>query len=223
MREEEQAELDLNNTLVLLADTDDGIPRTAMDEGKLLIETGIERCRRGEWGTGLNCLGKAADPRRRTGELPSLLYSYLGYGMARNYGRIEEGIRLCRHAVKMEFYQIENYVNLARALLLAERRRAASQAVDRGLSIDPNHPELLALSQEMGSRRAPVLPFLSRRNILNRILGRVRHDLTTPSPKKDSDEVVPPAGQAPANKRPARTPKAKTSRRSVVKPVATQT
>ena len=38
-----------------------------------------------------------------------------------------------------------------------------------------SNPELRELQKELGIRRQPVLGFLPRRNVLNRILGWMRH------------------------------------------------
>lgn len=142
-----------------------------------LLDRGLGHCRRGEWGPGLHALVEVAEHRRPRAELPSLYYSYLGRAMAVHERRVREGLRLCRHALKMEFYQPESYVNLARVCLMADRRREAWRAVDHGLAVDDDHPELLALRRELGARRPPVLRLLSRRNPINRLLGRLRYGL----------------------------------------------
>ncbi|MEM9557782.1 MAG: hypothetical protein AAGC60_26230 [Acidobacteriota bacterium] len=135
---------------------------------------GLERCRKGQWQEGLVDLSHVASQQGR--DAPSLCYSYLGYGIARYRRQVAKGLRLCRYAVKQEFYQPENYVNLARVCLLSdENRRMAWEAVRDGLKIDPEHHELLELQQRIGYRRPPVLPFMSRRNPLNRLLGWMRH------------------------------------------------
>lgn len=152
---------------------DEGSVQSTWEE---LFDRGIERCRRGAWEGGLTDLSLVLE-RAPKGSLQGLFYSYLGYAVAKVRGQRREGIRLCRHAIKMEFYQPEAYVNLARACLLDDQRRSACSAIRDGLKIDPDHPELLDLWHSVGQRRRPVLPFLSRRNLLNRILGRVRHDL----------------------------------------------
>ena len=88
-------------------------------------------------------------------------------------------MRLCRHAIALEFYQPENYVNLARTCMLSDRyRRDAFEAVREGLEVDSDHPELLELHRELGKRRRPVIPFLSRGNILNRLGGWFRHNFS---------------------------------------------
>jgi tetratricopeptide (TPR) repeat protein len=136
----------------------------------------IERCRRGGWREGLPALARIAEQEARPGTLPALVYSYLGYGIALRQQRISEGLKLCQHAVKMEFYQAENYLNLARTLLLAGQRRPAVRAVADGLKVEPDNEQLLELQQhELGLRQRPVLSFLSRSNPINSLLGRIRH------------------------------------------------
>src|SRR6185436_10106884 len=94
----------------------DGPPREPGDMTVLrqeISETlgrGLELCRRGEWDLGLRYLGRLAEAGERTA-LPGLFYSYLGYGIALRQQRIDEGLRLCQHSVKVEFYQPENYLN----------------------------------------------------------------------------------------------------------------
>ncbi len=150
---------------------------TVSRDSRAILEKGLERCRRGEWALGLRDLIRAAEGRRRLGQMPSLYYSYLGYAMAVQERRVKEGLRLCRHAVKAEFFQPDNYLNLARTCLLAKRRREASQAVARGLAIAADHPELLALQEKLGNRRLPVVRSLHRRNPVNKLLGRIRSGL----------------------------------------------
>lgn len=137
----------------------------------------LEQCRQGNWEQGLPYLGQLASSEDRS-SLPGLFYSYLGYGIALREQRLEEGLKLCRHSIKIEFYHPENYWNLARALLLANDRRGAVKAVREGLKIDPHHEELLLLQKELGNRRSPVLTFLARDNPVNRFLGALRHKLT---------------------------------------------
>jgi len=138
------------------------------------LNEGIDCCRKGDWAEGLRYLGWIAERGEAVSGLPGIFYSYLGYGIALREQRIEEGLKLCRHSIKLEFYQVENYLNLARTCLLAQDRSGAVRAVRDGLKID-SHPELLALQEELGIRGSPVLPFLGRANFLNQLLGRIRH------------------------------------------------
>lgn len=139
-----------------------------------VVRRGIECCRRDDWDRGLYYLGQVAQADHRSTALPGLFYSYLGYGIARCQRRVQEGLKLCRHSIKVQFYETENYLNLARTCLLANERTEAIYAVLDGLKVDPQSLELQALHRELGIRRRPVLGFLSRRNPLNLLLGRVR-------------------------------------------------
>ena len=143
----------------------------------ITLREGIDCCRRGDWNEGLRYLGQVAERGNTGSGLPGIFYSYLGYGIALREQRVKEGLRLCRHSVKVEFYQADNYLNLARTCLLARDRRGAVRAVKDGLKIDPHHAGLLVLQTELGVRGQPVLPFLGRSHILNRFLGRLRHVL----------------------------------------------
>jgi hypothetical protein len=130
-------------------------------------------CRAGDWDGGLYHLGQLAEGGER-GSLPGLFYSYLGYGIARCQGKVKEGLKLCQHSIKVEFYESENYLNLARTCLLDQDRGGAVRAIRGGLKVDPQNLELLALYRDLGIRQDPVLTFLSRDNLVNQVLGRVR-------------------------------------------------
>jgi hypothetical protein len=139
-----------------------------------ICDQGLELCRAGQWTEGLLELARIHDVARKS-DLPSLYFSYLGFGLAKYRGQIQQGIKLCRYAIKVEFYQPENYVNLARTCMLSNaHRRTAWEAVRDGLKIDPDHPELVSLHSQIGQRRPPIMPFLDRRNPFNRLLGWLR-------------------------------------------------
>jgi hypothetical protein len=139
------------------------------------LRRGIDCCRRGDWNEGLRQLGQIAE--QGDPGLPGIYFSYLGYGIALREKRVREGLQLCRHSVKVEFYQADNYLNLARTCVLARQRSSAVRAVLDGLKIDPHHPGLLAVRRELGIRGRPVLPFLDRTNVINQFLGRLRYAL----------------------------------------------
>jgi Flp pilus assembly protein TadD len=138
---------------------------------------GVEACKQGKWKEGLAVLGKIAEADRQGAELNGQFYSYLGYGIARYERRVKEGLALCEHSIKVQFYEPENYVNLARVYLLARNRRKAVEALTRALKLNVSHPGARALAREIGWRRPPVIPFLSRNNLLNRLLGKMRYQL----------------------------------------------
>lgn len=141
---------------------------------------GIELCRRGEWQEGYYWLSLAARDSVETSSVPSLFFAYLGFSLARFEDEVEEGLKLCRRAVSLDVYQPENYGCLARTALLAGDRRSAIDTIERGLLVDASSEVLKKLKTELGTRRPPVLPFLPRRHLLNRTLGRWRHRLFGP-------------------------------------------
>lgn len=140
-----------------------------------ILRQGIQACREGDWETGLSLLGGLAD--RNVQDLPGLFYSWLGYGIALQEKRYRDGLRLCEHAVKKQFYEADNFFNLARTRMLLDDRPKAVEAIYRGLRLSPRHRGLRKLERNLGRRNRPVLPFLSRSNPLNRFLGKLRHDL----------------------------------------------
>ncbi len=141
------------------------------------FEYGLEHCRAEVWEAGVSYLLRGLERLAKGIKVPSLIYSYLGYGLAVARGQVHEGLELCQRALQQEFFEPENYLNLARLYILAENRRKAIDTLNKGLEIDPEHSGLLMLRLELGKRRSPVLPFLSRHHPLNRLLGRIRHDI----------------------------------------------
>lgn len=138
------------------------------------VQSGIALCRKEDWQRGLMYLRRVAELHPGMDKLPALFYSYLGYGVMRFDGKKEEGLALCRHAARKQFYQPEIQLNLARAQLLADNRPAAVKAVQVGLALDADHPGLRELREELGVRQPVALPSLGRGHLINRILGRLR-------------------------------------------------
>lgn len=95
------------------------------------------------------------------------------YGLMAVLTEKKQAIDLCRQAA----YREEHDPDVFLALALAERhlgnRMDALAAMRRGLMIAPNHAGLNRLSKVMGVRKRPVIPFLSRSNLLNQCLGRL--------------------------------------------------
>lgn len=174
-------------------------PRPQLSREVMLAtcERGIDLCRFGSLKEGFATLASLGDITRAK-DLPSAYFSYMGLGLAKYRNQVPQGIKLCRHAIKLEFFHSEHYVNLARACLLQERyRREAVDAVREGLRIDPENPELIELEGMFGQRKKPVLGFLGRTNPVNQALGWLRHRLSTPIfTKSDGGKTRAPRGSA---------------------------
>ena len=151
---------------------------------------GIELCRKGKWKDGMDILGHIAEADRQGTELPGLFYSYLGFGIAKFQRKTQEGVALCQHAIKVQFYEPENYLNLARVHLLRHNRGKAVEAIHRALKLSPRHPEVLKVIREIGYRRRPVVAFLSRDNPLNVWLGKMRYQMQQSKPSQPEGSEV---------------------------------
>lgn len=135
----------------------------------------ILACRAERWRQGLELLTRVAQTAEHRGNLPGMFYSYLGLAMARCEGRRREGMELCRHAVREQPEEPDNYLNLAYVYLTLGRRESAVQAIHDGLGMNNEHERLLALRTKLGVRNEPPVRFLSRDNPVNVSLGRARH------------------------------------------------
>jgi tetratricopeptide (TPR) repeat protein len=141
------------------------------------VEDGLKLCRAGDWNKGLPVLAAAIENRGVAEQVPGIAYSWLGYGVARFQGKHREGLQLCEHAIKLQYYEADNHWNLARVHVLASNRKQAVVALERALKLDPEHSGLNELKQEIGLRRPPVLKWLDRDHPLNKFLGRLRHNM----------------------------------------------
>jgi Tetratricopeptide repeat len=102
------------------------------------------------------------------------------------------GISLCDEALRPAPNDPELLLNSARVHLALNQRQRAERAITRGLVAWPDHAALLAARDALGTRRAPVIPFLSRDNPLNQMLGRLRHRWATRNrpPRAPSPETL---------------------------------
>jgi hypothetical protein len=89
------------------------------------------------------------------------------------------GTSYCDQALRQAPSDPELLLNLARVQLALHQRVRATRAVARGLESWPDHPGLRLAREALGTRRDPVIPFLSRGHPLNHLLGRLRHRWTS--------------------------------------------
>jgi Flp pilus assembly protein TadD len=85
------------------------------------------------------------------------------------------GVVLCDQALRGAGADPELLLNQARVHLSLNQRERAVRSIARALELWPHDPRLLSARDALGTRRAPVLPFFSRNNPLNRLLGRARY------------------------------------------------
>ncbi|HSS45015.1 MAG TPA: hypothetical protein VLO07_06705 [Thermoanaerobaculia bacterium] len=98
------------------------------------------------------------------------------YGLVLGHmGQPKEGLDLCLKALSLNRRSADVYWGLAGLYALARSRRKAVDAIERGLSLSPGHPELTRLREEIGFRHTPPIPFLSRDSAINVRLGKAIH------------------------------------------------
>ncbi len=112
-----------------------------------------------------------------------LILSYFGWLQAVIDKKPRSGVTFCRRALA-SFRTRDSYIagsvypvlylNLGRALLLSGRKKEAVESFGKGLAYDRWHRELKQEMTALGIRKQPILPFLSRSNPVNRLLGRLR-------------------------------------------------
>lgn len=159
-----------------------------------LVELGISAAKAAEYERGLIFLAEAyRHVARDQHRLSGPLISFYGLCLALHRGRIKEAAEFCGLGIEKDHYNPDVYYNMARVWLAGRSRRKAVEAIDKGLALDPRHPGLKRLMTEMGTRKAPAIPFLHRDNPLNVSLGKMRR-------RKDE----PKAPARPGSTRPGR-------------------
>lgn len=138
------------------------------------MRRGIEAVRKKEYQAGLTLLSEAYSAAHDMPAPDGLSYYALCVALVQK--KYKPAVDLCKKAIEMQFYHGEHYANLARIYMEAESRSKALTTIEKGLQVIPEHDELLRLRKELGLRRKPPIPFLSRSNPLNVALGRAQHD-----------------------------------------------
>ena len=85
------------------------------------------------------------------------------------------GVALVDRAVRHGHVEPELALNQARVALALGQRFRAVTALERGMAANPGSEVLAGARLALGTRQRPVVPFLSRGNPVNRLLGRLAH------------------------------------------------
>ena len=109
-----------------------------------------------------------------------LYRSYYGLALGLAERQLERSVPLCRSAATDEFFNPVHFHNLARVHLACGFKAEAIRYLRRGLMIDPGNRAIGEELRRLGIRRRPPLGFLRRRNLLNRLLGRLLHRVQLP-------------------------------------------
>jgi tetratricopeptide (TPR) repeat protein len=118
-----------------------------------------------------------------------LILSYRGWLQAVVDKKYKSGLAACRRAFvlfKTSDPELSGrvyptlFLNLGRAFILAGRKKDAVENFRKGLGYDKSSVELKKELQLLGLRKQPPIPFLSRSNFLNLLIGK----LFNAAPKK---------------------------------------
>lgn len=108
------------------------------------------------------------------------ILSYYGCLKAVVEKKYDEGTKICQMALEKldpvaphgeESLYATFYLNLGRAYLAGGQRERAIEVFNDGLKIDKSNHDLLWELKKLGTRRKPVITFLSRSNPINKYLG----------------------------------------------------
>lgn len=97
-------------------------------------------------------------------------YSFLGYCIAKERGQVKKGIELCSASLELEPQNPAHYLNQGRIQLVSGDKKEALRVLREGMA-QGGSPGIVALLDQIGTRKQPVLSFLPRKNPVNRLLG----------------------------------------------------
>lgn len=99
-----------------------------------------------------------------------LWHSRFGFCIAKERGHLTRAFELCHTAIAHDPGNPLHYLYLGKTYLVAGNTYEALQAFRQGMTLGGS-PEIERVLASIGTRKAPVIPFLSRDNLLNKYLG----------------------------------------------------
>lgn len=103
--------------------------------------------------------------------------SYYGLALGLAQRQWSEAESLCAKALQLKRTVPQLYLNLADVYEYCGRKADAVEILCVGLRYTGRDSRIQAALRGFGVRRPPVLSFLSRKNVLNRCLGKWRHTI----------------------------------------------
>ena len=148
--------------------------RVLPPEAAAALEDGLRRFREGDPEGAHEKFGQA---HRRAPSDPRI-QSWYGLTLVLVEKNSILGMVLVDEAVRNPHPDPELVINQSRVAMSLGQRVRAVRALERGLALYPGQSELVAAREALGRRHRPVLPFLTRSNWMNRMLGRIRYKWT---------------------------------------------
>jgi tetratricopeptide (TPR) repeat protein len=103
--------------------------------------------------------------------------SFLGLAIARAQRKWVQASELCEIAVQLKPNEVQFHLNLGEVYASAGMREKALDKLDYALGLFGEDARLRHARDKVVNRRAPLLPFLGRKNFMNRELGKLRQRL----------------------------------------------
>ena len=166
-----------------------------VEDPMVLVKMGIAAAKEERWTDGATILAAAYERLTKRTELkgeyaiaptglatpkdvvPGSALSYYGLCLAHSQGNYQEGARFVHIAIHNEPMVGEHYLVLAKLWRHVRNRRKMVDAIQKGFEASPRYLPLRRFAQEVGLRKDPVLPFLSRNHTLNQTLGKLRYKM----------------------------------------------
>lgn len=145
----------------------------ALEQATVILKDGVSLMRSGDHAKAI----RKFEEVYKSDSLPKPIsgLSYYGYLIAKIRKQYREAIDMCERAVRERGDDPAHWANLAEVYMMANRRVKAVSTIDEALKRFPRTKLLLDIREWMGKRRPPVIPFLGRDNVVNQILGHMRH------------------------------------------------
>jgi tetratricopeptide (TPR) repeat protein len=139
------------------------------------VELGGVYIREKKWSKALGSLNQAHKQLSNQGSkgVPPQFLSLYGFCLAMAGRHTVKGIQYCERAVALEPFRPQSFYYLGMAYLQGSKKRKAISAFYKGLRIDEGHPGIKEQLRKLGERKGPLLPFLPRKNILNKTFGKM--------------------------------------------------
>jgi tetratricopeptide (TPR) repeat protein len=99
-----------------------------------------------------------------------LWHSRLGYCIAKERGQLTQAFELCHAAIEHDPGNSLHFLYLGKVYLIAGNTYEALQTFRQGMKLG-GRQELERVLESIGTRKPPVIAFLSRDNLLNKYLG----------------------------------------------------
>ncbi len=99
-----------------------------------------------------------------------LWHSRLGFCIAKQRGHLTQAFELCRTAIEHDPGNPLHYLYFGKVYLVAGKTYEAIQTFRQGMMLGGS-PEIERMLDAIGTRKPPVISFLSRDNLLNKYLG----------------------------------------------------